>query len=138
MPDGKKVDAQVRFTLPRDERLRGEKSVGRLFAAGRRGFAFPLRYFWTADDAPEGASSVAVLVSVPKKLFRRAVKRNLLKRRIREAFRLNKALLAGAAEGRSIRIAFVYADKELRDAATVAAGVRRALTAISAATGGKR
>ncbi len=138
MPDGKKVDAKARFTLPRNEKLRGEKSVGRLFAAGRRGFAFPLRYFWTVDDVPEGTSSVAVLVSVPKKLFRRAVKRNLLKRRIREAFRLNKALLAGAAEGRSIRIAFVYADKELHDAATVAAGVRRALDAISTAAGGRR
>ena len=50
-----------------------------------------------------------ILVSVPKKMFRRAVKRNLLKRRIREAYRLQKQLLTG----NGVDLMFVYKSKDI-------------------------
>ena len=99
-------------TLRKDERLSGKKSIATLLADGRWGVYGCLKYCWmprTCDAgvagtaAPEncgpasgkGAGSVQelpsrLLVSVPKRLFKRAVKRNLLKRRIREAWRIQK------------------------------------------------
>lgn len=56
----------------------------------------------------------AIMVSVPKRNFKRAVKRNLLKRRIRESYRLNKEILA-APEGCRTNILFVYVSKEIKE-----------------------
>ena len=56
-----------------------------------------------------------IIVSVPKRLFKRAVKRNLLKRRLREAYRTQKGLLP--PEGYSIL--FLYNTKEVLDYAAV-------------------
>ena len=56
-----------------------------------------------------------IIVSVPKRLFKRAVKRNLLKRRLREAYRTQKGLLP--PEGYSIL--FLYNTKEVLDYADV-------------------
>ena len=49
----------------------------------------------------------AMAVSVPKRLFKKAVDRNLLKRRIREAYRLNKADLSGMLVHKQIRLQLI-------------------------------
>lgn len=78
-------------SLPRTERLRSLGAVRRMFESGESGFIFPFRYVWfaEADEIP----SVEVLFSVPKKFHKRANKRNLLRRRIKEAYRLQKQTL---------------------------------------------
>mgnify|MGYP002626221705 FL=1 len=53
-----------------------------------------------------------IMVSVPKRFFRRAVKRNLLKRRIRESYRRQKSLIPASA---GIDVAFLYNAKDLLD-----------------------
>lgn len=65
--------------------------------AGRAGFIFPFRYVWfaEADEIP----SVEVLFSVPKKFHKRANKRNLLRRRTKEAYRLQKQTLKNGQPG---------------------------------------
>ena len=76
-------------TLPKSERVSGKAAVSALMSKGRWGFARGLKYCYLANEDEED-SPVAnrVMVSVPKRLFKRAVRRNLLKRRLREAFRL--------------------------------------------------
>lgn len=61
------------------------------------------------EQAPENRGLNRIMVSVPKKLFKRAVKRNLLKRRMREAYRLQKHCL----DGLGIDMMFVYNTKEV-------------------------
>ena len=54
---------------------------------------YPLKIYWNISDDPNQASPARLAISVPRKKFRRAVDRNLLKRRIRESYRLNKNLV---------------------------------------------
>ena len=73
-----------------------------------------------------------IVVSVPKKCFRRAVKRNLLKRRIREAYRLNKNLLPVNAEKGGTDIIFIYRTKDILDFCTIVLSVRNILESLAA------
>ncbi len=78
------------FGLPKYARLYLRRDIEELFARGKSVGSKPLKcYFLPVVDAPNSK----LMVSVPKKLFKRAVDRNLLKRRMREAFRLNRELL---------------------------------------------
>ena len=77
-------------TLPKKERLCGKKGIERLLAKGRHGNVGQIRYIYIRDN---GQGFSRILISVPKKMFKRAVKRNLLKRRIRESWRKLKHTL---------------------------------------------
>ena len=94
-------------TLPKKERLCGKTGIEKLLARGRHGNMSELRYiFLSGTEMPYNR----ILVSVPKKLFKRAVKRNLLKRRIRECWRKQKHSLNAQA---GIDILFIYSTKEI-------------------------
>lgn len=80
--------------------------------------------------AREDKSPSRIMVSVPKKIFRRAVKRNLLKRRMREAFRLQKNLV-----GPGLDIIFVYISRGVLPYADIYADMTAALTSIAKASG---
>lgn len=122
------------YSLTKSERLCREKTISRLFTEGRSGFAYPFRYYWRQEESTdEGAAPVAVLFTVPKKMFKRAVKRNLLKRRSREAYRLNKGILTAAAaeKGKRVELALVYTDRAEADFKKIENGVKRILDQIS-------
>jgi ribonuclease P protein component len=86
--------------LPKTERLSGATAVAALLEHGKHFQAGCLRckYMPRADEGPS-----RIVVSVPKRSFKRAVKRNLLKRRIREAYRRQKDLL-----GPGFDVVFIY------------------------------
>lgn len=85
----------------------GKKSIENLLAHGRHGQEGKIKYIYTHEGDTDGKSRI--LISVPKKLFKRAVKRNLLKRRIRESWRrLKSTLIAGSR----IDILLIYGTKE--------------------------
>ncbi len=115
-------------TLPRNERLRSLGAVRRLFAEGESGFIFPFRYVWFAE--PDTVRSVEVLFSVPKKFHKRANKRNLLRRRTKEAYRLQKQILAQGIP-QNIDLALVYSAKEVLSAKSIAHAVRRILETVA-------
>ena len=77
-------------TLPKVERLSGRTAIASLMGKGRWERSEHLRCCYLAGN---GLEFSRLMVSVPKKYFKRAVKRNLLKRRMREAYRLQKDLL---------------------------------------------
>ena len=83
-----------------------ERRILALLKTGQVAFRYPLKVHFAAVEG-EGDFGV----SVPKRLFKRAVKRNLLKRRIREAFRLNAARLGG----RNYDIFVYYVGKEVEE-----------------------
>ena len=101
------MDGTIRNTLPKTERLCGKTGISKLLAKGRHGNVPGLRYLYFVGNEAEVNR---IMVSVPKKLFKRAVKRNLLKRRIRESWRKQKHALAVPG---NIDILFMYPTKEI-------------------------
>jgi ribonuclease P protein component len=77
-----------RFT--KEERLCNKRLIDSLFHKGSSFLLYPFRIVWLKESLPHHAP-VQILISVPKKKFKRAVDRNLIRRRIREAYRLKKA-----------------------------------------------
>ena len=109
--------------LPKQERICGKVTIGKLLAEGRYGYAGALKYCWLA---PNGENVSRVMVSVSKRFFKRAVKRNLLKRRLREAYRTRKGLLPAGVD-----VMLVYNTKEVLSSAEIAALVESALLDIA-------
>lgn len=114
-------------SLPRTERLRSLGAVRRLFESGESGFIYPFRYVWFAE--PDLVQSVEALFSVPKKFHKRANRRNLLRRRTKEAYRLQKNLLRADAPV-NLDLALIYSSKEVVSYKTIAHAVRRILESV--------
>lgn len=123
------MDNDFRKTLKKKERLSVGTDLSRLFASGRYGITDGFRYCYRIGN---GLPFNRIVVSVPKKCFRRAVKRNLLKRRIREAYRLNKNLLPVNAEKGGTDILFIYRTKDILDFSTIVLSVRNILESLAA------
>lgn len=143
----------VRNTLCKEERLHGRNAIEQLFkkAGSRSMVAFPLRVVYALtkradsgtlaeENGADGEQNkndtirVKMLASVPKKQFKRAVKRNRAKRQIREAFRKNKHSLSDAVAGMDgnmeLSVAFIWIDNNLHSSAEVEKKVQRLLLRI--------
>lgn len=122
-------------TLSKQERLCSKKLIETLFAArGRHSVvAFPLRAVWLCVDGVEGEPAATMLVSVPKRYYKRAVRRNHIKRQVREAFRRHKDTLAQAAarSGRRVAVAFVWLAEKTISTAEVEARVATLLERVA-------
>ena len=111
-------------SLPRTERLRSLGAVRRMFESGESGFIFPFRYVWFAEA--DDRMSAEVLFSVPKKFHKRANRRNLLRRRAKEAYRLQKQIVHNGAPV-NLDLALIYSSKEVLPYKTIQNAVRRIL-----------
>ncbi len=112
--------------LPRSERLRGHNTVSRLFAQGDGGFVFPIKYI--CSEAVDASAPTALLFTVPKRFHKRANRRNLLRRRMKEAYRLQKGLLGDKAHG--LNIALIYSHKEPLEYLDIAKAIEKILSRI--------
>lgn len=123
-----------RHTLTKAERLCSKTMIERLFAGGNHSFpAFPLRIVYMWLEPEEGTADASILISVPKKRFKRAVKRNLVKRQVREAYRRNKHLLLDVLkqhDGKRIAMAFIWIDNQIHSSEEVERKVNKLLTHI--------
>ncbi|NDV78518.1 ribonuclease P protein component [Dysgonomonas sp. 511] len=121
----------TRNTFEKRERLCSKKSNDRLFASGKSFISYPLRivYFMHDGEGNTQSSRASVLISVSKKKFKRAVKRNRVKRLIRESYRLNKHDFVYKLDScnKYIDIAFLYLKNELPEFAEVQKAMQKAL-----------
>ena len=128
----------LRYTFDKSERLCSKKMIESLFQSGTSIMAFPLRVQYILIDTDE-ADPVKILFSVPKKRFKRAVKRNLIRRRMREAFRLNKhELYASIPEGKQLICAFIYIDNAIQPYESILKGTLKAFERYITKQAGKK
>lgn len=108
-------------TLRKAERVHSKTIIDQMFTGGiSKSFSvFPLRVVYMPVQDQE--ASVSILVSVSKKRFKRAVKRNRVKRQIREAYRKNKQELLDLfdQQGQQMAVAFIYLSDELIASAVI-------------------
>jgi ribonuclease P protein component len=104
------------FTLHKEERLCSQKTIEDLFASGESFLSYPLKVVFLKIELSQ-PYPVQAAFTVSKRNFKRAVKRNILKRRMREAYRLSKPGLYAELAAKNLRIAimFVYIGKDLAE-----------------------
>ncbi len=120
------ADPPLPLTFTRAERLKSRKLIGSLFKGGESLVAYPLRVVWTLLPAEVVTEFPAQLsISVSKRLFKTAVQRNRLKRQIREAYRLQKAVFYEKLGDRRIAIMLMYIAKEPLPYAEIESGMRK-------------
>jgi ribonuclease P protein component len=104
------------YTFKKEERLCSLKLADKLFHDGSSFLLYPFRISWLRSDDQFNVPA-QVIIQVPKRRFKRAVDRNLLKRRIREIYRLNKAnlLYVFLAKGETLLLSISYVGKEIHD-----------------------
>lgn len=103
-----------KYTLKKEERLSWKRYIDLLFEKGQSFVAFPLRVIFLPLDEGLPARST-ILISVPKKRFKRAVKRNKIKRLIRETYRTRKPELIESLteKNKHLLIAFLFINNEI-------------------------
>ena len=132
MTDATTITPQ-RNTLSKSERVASRNTVETLFGGGhsRALSAFPLRMVYMLAPRAEGEPAAQMLVSVPKRWFKRAVKRNRIKRQVREAYRTSKHQLLADIDtlfpGQKLVMAFIYIDGELLPSAEIDAKLKNLL-----------
>lgn len=115
---------KIRHTLQKSEILRKKKLIKELFLNGSSFFLHPYKFFYIPSTESENNQ---ILFSVSKKHFRQAVKRNKIKRRIREAYRLNKNQLTIDKNNIYYSIAIVYISKLVLPYQDIEKGLIKAL-----------
>lgn len=107
-------------TFGKGEHLCKHMLIDKLFTGHAKTMTvWPIRMVYLLVDKQDGKdASVQVLVSVSKRYFKRAVKRNRVKRQIREAYRKRKQQLGkqvSALQGKQLLVAFVWQANQLHD-----------------------
>ena len=123
--------SSVSFTFKKEERLCSKKVIDQLFLNGSSFLIFPLKVVFLETSLP-GVFPAQAGFSVSKKIFKRAVHRNRIKRLMREAYRLNKHELYRQLENRQLALFFIFVGKELTDFKTVDKAIKKSLHRISA------
>jgi len=105
---------KVSYKFSKNEKLKSKTAIDLLFSKGKSINAFPLRIIYLKKNNCTG-TIVNAGVSVPKKNIKLAVDRNLLKRRIREAYRLNNNELKIQLKktGIEYNLMFIYTSKQI-------------------------
>ena len=99
----------MQFTFNKHEKLKSKKLIEQLFIEGKSVSAYPLKMMYLKIDH-DGFTPVKVGVSVSKRKFKSAVKRNRIKRLLREGYRTNKHIIYENISDKYIFM-FLYVDE---------------------------
>ena len=117
------------FGLPKSARLKSRKLISRLFSEGEHVFNYPFKLVYLYVPEPEETEMFKMGVSVSKKRIRSAVKRNLVKRRTREAYRIHRNAILGSLEPADgwFAIMLIYVGNQIEPYALIEQGMKTVL-----------
>ncbi len=129
----------TRETFKKAERLSSRKTITKLFESGNTLFTRYFKVIW-AESETDSPFPARIAFAVPKKRIRHAVIRNLLKRRIREAYRKNKYPFYKFLVSENIQIALmvIFRKDTIEEYSTLEKAVREMLGRISSEIREKR
>jgi len=123
-------------TFKKPERLSSKKAISSLFENGKSFYCHPFRIIWSFSETklPYPAQ---VAISVSKKSFKSAVTRNIIKRRIREAYRKQKHLLYDYLKSANASIIFIiiYKDKQIAEYPVIYEAINRMIKILITSAG---
>ena len=116
------------FTFRKEEKLCSQKIIGEIFLSGTSFLCYPLKVVWKYEVL-HTSYPAEVVFSVPKRLFKRAHDRNLLKRQLREVYRYQKQELYQSLElnNRKIAVMIVYIAKEQLEFALIESAMAKVI-----------
>lgn len=123
------------YAFPKRQRLSLKKATDSLFSSGKAFVSYPLRVVYSVNKAGTASEALPViLVSVSKKRFKEAVRRNRIKRLIREAFRLNSIELRDSCrlQNAAVHVAFLFIGSEIPSYDSVQKAMVKALSQVAA------
>lgn len=102
-------------TLNKAERLTGKDKIDTLYKDGKSITEFPFKLMWIPVESKKDLAPVQAIFSVPKRRFKSAVKRNRIKRLLKEVYRSQKHELYNALENKNanINVFVIYLGKEM-------------------------
>ena len=98
-------------TFTKAERLSSKRDIDKLVETGKSFNCGFFKIIW--KEINEGSIPAQIIISVPKRLFKKAVDRNRLKRLTREAYRKNKNILYKNLNSKKVLLMFVYKSKTI-------------------------
>ena len=114
------------FSFSKSERISEKKIIDSLFGSGKKFSVYPFDVRFLNQD--ENSDSISkVLISVSSSKIKSAVKRNLLKRRIKESYRINKNIIYN----KLLMIAFVYVSEEIFTFSVIDKAIKKILKKLS-------
>ena len=100
-------------TFKKEERLSGKLTVNKVFTSGKSFFLHPFLVYYLPVDQITDPDVNRILITVSKKNYKRAVHRNLVKRRIRESYRVSKPEILSLLKDEHYHVGLVYISKEI-------------------------
>ena len=129
------IPAESTAKFSKGERIVSRRQIEKLFGGGNRSMAaYPVRMVYMSMSRASHDEAVQVLVTVSKRHFKHAVRRNRVKRQLREAYRANKHLLYDVLQhmpDRSLTLAFIWQSDRLYDSTEVAFAMESLLRRLS-------
>lgn len=130
MENKSEIKTKSSYSFKKDERLCSKKVIDRLFSEGQSFLVYPLKVVFLSTPL-NTSSSVQAGFTVSKKNFKQAVKRNRIKRLMREAYRLNKNELYLEIGEKQLAVFFIYIGKEMPFFSKVEKAIKKAFRQIS-------
>ncbi|MCK3682485.1 ribonuclease P protein component [Maribellus sp. YY47] len=130
MQNKPEIETGASFSFTKEERLCSQKAIEKLFAEGESFLSFPIKVVYLKTEL-NATFPVQAAFSVSKKSFKRAVRRNRLKRLMREAYRLHKNEFYPKLGDQQLAVFFIYIGKEMTNYAAIENAMKKALKRIA-------
>lgn len=117
---------KVDFSFQKAERLCSKKIMDKLFQEGKTIFVFPVKIVYLESKLPSDYP-VQAAFTVGKRNFKRAVQRNLIKRRMREVYRLNKSKFYEEIGDKQVAVFFIFTGKTIPEYNQIEVAVKKGM-----------